>query len=223
MPRYDIRKILSQPWVYTFLRYLTMPPAYNDMFAREYVRAKDGDRVLDLGCGPAGILNLLPDVDYVGIDSDLRYIASARRRFGARGTFHCGLVDSELPANLGLGRFDIVIAHGVIHHLDDDQARDLFETARSALRPGGRVVTADGVFEPEQNRLARTLLEYDRGNFVRTRPHYERLARLVFSQVESDVRQNVFRIPYSVILLQCRDAQDESSVANYDRQPQKAI
>lgn len=201
MALYDIRKILGQPWVYSLMRYVTLPRSNRDLFAREYVRAKDGDRVLDLGCGPADILEALPNIEYVGIDADPRYIESARRRFGERGTFHCGRANSEL-AKLGLGGFDIVIAHGLVHHLDDIEAREFFQTARNALRLGGRLVTADGCFEPEQNRLARLLLMGDRGDFVRTRSHYERLARSVFTHVVSDVRHDIFRLPYSLILMQ---------------------
>ena len=106
--------------------------------------------------------------------------------------------------------FDIVIAHGLVHHLDDDQAREFFETARSALRAGGRVVTADGCYVPEQNRFAHYLLAGDRGKFVRTRPHYERLARSVFPQVVSDIRHDFFRVPYTLIVLQCSESEQPS-------------
>jgi SAM-dependent methyltransferase len=206
MPLYDIRKILDQPWIYSFMRYVTLPGSNRDLFAREYVRAKPGDRILDLGCGPADILISLHDVDYVGIDQEPRYIELARRRFGARGTFHCGHADTRFLAELDLGKFDVVFAHGLIHHLDDEQAHEFFETARGALRPGGRVVTADGVFEPRQSRLTRFLLEGDRGNFVRTRPQYEEIARSTFANVETEIRRDVFRLPYSLILLQCGEA-----------------
>jgi SAM-dependent methyltransferase len=117
MPRYDIRNILDHPRIYSIMQYLAMPGSSHDMFVNEYVRAKAGDRVLDFGCGPENILNALPNVDYVGIDSDPRYIESARLLFGARGTFYCHPAESELPATISDGQFDIVPAHGLIHHL----------------------------------------------------------------------------------------------------------
>lgn len=210
MASFDIRKILSQPWIYRLMRHVTLPRSHRDLFAYQYVRAKDGDRILDLGCGPAALLASLPNVEYVGIDAEERYIEAARRRFGDRGTFYCERADSALLEKLGLGEFDIVIAHGLLHHLDDDQAREFFETARSALRAGGRVVTADGCYVPEQNRFAYYLLAGDRGEFVRTPPHYERLARSVFPQVVSDIRHDIFRVPYTMIVLHCSESEQPS-------------
>ncbi len=40
--------------------------------------------------------------------------------------------------------------------------------ARAALRPGGRLVTADGCYLDGQSRIARLLLKMDRGRHVRT-------------------------------------------------------
>jgi SAM-dependent methyltransferase len=88
---------------------------------RCYVKAEPGQGVLDLGCGPASMLTDLPDVRYVGIDSDARRVQAARRAFGARGEFICAdAADEQLLA----GRcFDRILALGVIHHLDDAAAR----------------------------------------------------------------------------------------------------
>ena len=74
------------------------------------------------------------------------------------------------------GTFSLVMATGVLHHLDDERAARLYELARRALRPNGRLITYDGCFVPEQSKTARWLLSHDRGKFVRTREAYLRLA-----------------------------------------------
>ena len=46
----------------------------------EYIRPNGGDQILDVGCGPADILDFLPpDVRYVGVDHSRTYIEAARR------------------------------------------------------------------------------------------------------------------------------------------------
>jgi SAM-dependent methyltransferase len=99
-----------------------------------------------------------------------------------------------------------VIAHGVLHHLDDDQARTLFRVARRALKPGGRLVTYDGCFTPDQSAAARFVVSLDRGRHVRTREAYERLARGEFSEVRTFVRHDLVRIPYTHLIMECGTA-----------------
>ena len=103
-------------------------------------------------------------------------------------------------------KFDVVIAHGVLHHLDDDAAATLFGVARRALKPGGRLVTFDGCFAEGQSALARLFLSLDRGRHVRSRDAYERLARGEFDQVESFVRHDLIRIPYTHLIMECGTA-----------------
>ena len=57
---------------------------------RNHVRAKPGDKVIDIGCGSAEVLRYLPAVDYIGIDINADYIAFARRAYGDKGTFLVG-------------------------------------------------------------------------------------------------------------------------------------
>ena len=52
----------------------------------------------------------------------------------------------------------IVLAIGVVHHLDDAEAVKLFQLAHAALKSGGRLVTMDGCYVPKQSRVARHLL-----------------------------------------------------------------
>ena len=113
------------------------------------------------------------------VDISPEYICSAKKRFGSRGRFFCsdvGLATIEEEQ----GTFDLVLAIGVIHHLDDAQAAKLFDLARLALRPTGRLVTYDGCYVPDQSKIARWFLSHDRGNFIRARAEYLRLASARF-------------------------------------------
>ena len=173
-------------------------PAY----LSEYVKPEAGQRVLDLGCGTADVLEHLPRVDYTGLDVSPEYIEAAKQRYGDRGRFLCGDV-GLVTLEKEHGTYDLVLATGVVHHLDDAQAARLFELARAALRPQRRLVTLDGCYAPGQSKIARWLLQRDRGKFVRTRAEYERLAAASFSSVQADLRHDLLRIPYTHLIMRC--------------------
>jgi len=198
-----MKGLLEHPRISGLFRRLVGRDTARSVYAREHQRLAPGQRVLDLGCGPADILQFLPAVEYVGYDINPAYIERARRRFGHRGEFHCSAVTEDLPI---AQRFDLVIAHGVLHHLDDVAAGSLFRIARRALRPGGRLVTFDGCFVEGQSALARLFLSLDRGRHVRSRDAYERLARAEFDPVRSFVRHDLIRIPYTHLIMECGTA-----------------
>jgi cyclopropane fatty-acyl-phospholipid synthase-like methyltransferase len=199
-----LSSFLSLPAGYRLFSSLVGGSSAWQIYLAEYVKPAPGDKILDIGCGPADVLNHLPAVNYTGLDISPEYIASARKRFGARGRFYCndvGLATIEAEQ----GTFDLVLAIGVIHHLDDVQADRLFDLARLALRPTGRLVTYDGCYVPQQSRIAHWLLTKDRGKFVRSREEYLQLASARFSKVEPHLRHDLLRIPYTHLILRCFD------------------
>ncbi len=198
-----MRWLLAQPRVYSLFRRLVGRDSARRVYAREHLRLRPGQSVLDLGCGPGDILKFLPAVDYVGYDISAAYVERARRRFGHRGAFHCGAVAESLSLERN---FDVAIAHGLLHHLDDAAAQALFRVAKRALRPGGRLVTFDGCFAAGQSALARLFLRLDRGRYVRSREDYERLARSEFAEVRTFVRHDLIRIPYTHLIMECGTA-----------------
>jgi SAM-dependent methyltransferase len=174
------------------------------VYLDEYVKPVAGEKILDIGCGPADILSYMGDVNYTGFDISPEYIAAAQKRFGDRGRFFCsdvGLATIEREQ----GTFNLVMATGVLHHLDDEVAGKLFQLARLALRRDGRLVTYDGCYVPDQSRVARWLLSQDRGNFVRPREEYLRLASACFSKIEAYRRDDLLRIPYTHLIMRCSD------------------
>lgn len=175
---------------------------YHARLLAEHANSTPGEKVLDIGCGPGHILASLAGANYTGFDISQEYIEAAQKRFGSRGRFWCsdvGLAAIEQER----GTFHLALAIGVLHHLDDERAATLFELARLALRPDGRLVTSDGCFVPEQSRIARWALEKDRGKFVRSQEEYVRLAAVCFPRVEACVRHDLLRIPYTHLIMRC--------------------
>lgn len=197
-----LSRCLSLPAAYRLFRRIVGGESGWKTYLAEYVKPVPGEKVLDLGCGPADVLDYLPAVNYTGLDISPEYIHSATQRFGTRGRFLCGDV-GQATIEGEQGTFDLVLATGVLHHLDDAQASRLFDLARLALRPAGRLVTFDGCYAPQQSRIARWLLAHDRGKFVRRREEYMHLASTYFSKVEPQIRHDLLRIPYTHLIMSC--------------------
>lgn len=197
-----IRSVLSSPVIYDSLQLIMGASAVRAELVEKYIRPAADARILDIGCGTAEILNHLPaGVDYTGFDISPAYIEAATRRYADRGRFFCGLLTAEQLDSLP--RFDIVVAIGVLHHLNDDEAMQVFALARTALRPGGRIVTIDPCLAEGQNPLARLLISQDRGQNVRTSDGYRRLGEPYFASVTGRLRHRAW-IPYTHWIMECQ-------------------
>jgi len=199
----DLRNILSfAPAYAAFSRFVSVSH-WQEKFVSEILQARPGMRILDIGCGPADILKLLPKVDYVGFDMSARYIDKARRNYGDRGRFIHSPHTADIAA--GIENFDCAMALGVLHHLNDDEALLLFETAKASLKSGQKLVTVDGAYTECQSLLEKLLLDFDRGNFVRTPEAYRGLAKRIFSDVIVTIHTDLLRIPYTHCIMTCRN------------------
>jgi SAM-dependent methyltransferase len=198
-----LHRVLNKAGVYDLVQKMLLRSGTRNRYVREFVKPFAGCRILDIGCGPADLLTYLPESigEYVGFDMNPDYIEAAQRRWGSRGRFHCQKVGA---ATFDPGQtYDIVLANGIVHHLDDNEADHLFEIASHVLRPDGWLVTYDNVYMEGQHWFARWLIDRDRGKAVRTREGYETLARKNFEQVESTVLHDTLRVPYTILVMRC--------------------
>ncbi|WP_064806821.1 MULTISPECIES: class I SAM-dependent methyltransferase [unclassified Rhizobium] len=189
-----IHSILSVPAIYDLAQTIMGASRNRNWMQREFIRARPGERVLDVGCGTADILSVMPEIDYVGFDISEPYIAKAKARWGKRGEFHAEFLDSARIEHFG--KFDLILATGLLHHLDDHEVDSLFETLAKGLKPGGRIITVDGTYVQGQNPVARFVISQDRGRSVRRPEAYTALAKSHFGNVEGWLEPRTW-IPYT--------------------------
>jgi ubiquinone/menaquinone biosynthesis C-methylase UbiE len=113
----------------------------------EHARIKDGESVLDLGCGTGTLAVAIkhgrPKAKVSGLDADRASLVRARRKAKDAGVdieFQRGLAN-ELP--YAARSFDTVVSTLFFHHLRDEAKADAAEEIRRVLRLGGRVLIAD--------------------------------------------------------------------------------
>ena len=199
---HGIRRVLAQPAVYNAMQWLMGANTHRKDFVGNYVEPKAQDNILDIGCGTGEILDFLPaDISYYGFDMSEAYIAHAQAKYPDRGEFRCAFVDSLVVENLPA--MNIVLASGLIHHLDDAQVLSLLGTAKKSLVPGGRFIAIDPVYSDDQSRIAKWLIDRDRGENVRTKVAYLKLAESEFTQVESYIVHRNW-VPYTHHILICK-------------------
>ncbi len=159
--------------------------------------------VLDVGCGTGTLAGFLPaESAYLGIDMSQSYIDEAARNHPKR-TFRCGNV---MEMDLTGATFDMGVAIGLLHHIDDETAVHMLRTVGGHLNPGGVFVSIDPCFAPGQSILSRAVVAADRGQNVRTPEGYERLAKEAFGEVTADVNHRLLRIPFTGCILTCHQA-----------------
>lgn len=206
--RQGLHRILELSTVYTaFQRGISRSDASDRMRQELYPELGSRPlRVLDIGCGPAAFYERyrgIGNFSYVGLEPNRSYVEDARRRF-PNIEVHAGTVP-QVRDSID-GPFDLIVLEGVLHHVDDDTAREALGFASERLAPGGRVVALDPVILASQHPVARVLARLDRGKYVRSLDGYRGLALSAFPASSVSVRalSGQLRVPYDHSLLEAR-------------------
>jgi ubiquinone/menaquinone biosynthesis C-methylase UbiE len=103
----------------------------------EYI--KEGDKILDLGCGNGRMLEFLKgkNVDYIGVDNSEKLINIARDKHPSINFQVADALNLTFPDN----SFDKIISIAVLHHIPSDDFREKFiKEAKRVLKPGGLLI-----------------------------------------------------------------------------------
>jgi len=105
--------------------------------------------------------------------------------------------------DIGCGPGDLIPYLTEVEYLGFDLSEQYIEMAQTVLKPGGRLITFDGVFVDNQSPCAKWIISKDRGQNVRTKDGYIALASKIFPDISCNIRHDLLRIPYTHIILEC--------------------
>ena len=201
MLRYVIQKLSNYPGLFLFCRGL-LEADFREIrrTIREYLPKSEDQRVLDIACGP-GAFSVLFDADvYVGVDINQRYIEYAQRQY--KGTFH--VMDAR-HIEFSDDSFDGVLVYGLLHHLDDDDAREVLKGVARVLKPSGRALIIEDV--PSESRLnvvGHLLHRIENGHFIRSAEEYRTLMNVHLESQSDQFFRSGF-CDYYMAVLTCDD------------------
>lgn len=198
-------RVLSKSWAYNLFQRVVWRKQARIGLMRELVDPFPGCRILDIGCGTGEILSYMPGSigEYHGFDMNLTYIEFAKKRWKDKADFKFFCENVKDATVSKSAYYDVVLALGILHHLTDREAGDLFKVAHQALKTNGALITYDNVYVENQNWFAKWLISHDRGKAVRTVDGYRRLATRCFTDVEGDIRHDLLKVPYTMFIMRC--------------------
>lgn len=172
MLHFIIEKVSNHPGLFLFCR-----GVFESNFRairrtiREQLPSRAGRRVLDVACGPGAFSELFPADDYVGVDMNERYVRYAQRHYP--GTFQ--VMDAR-KLEFEDHSFDDVLVYGLLHHLDDTDARAVLGGIARVLKPSGRVLIIEDIpTESRLNLIGHLLHRIENGHFIRAAQEYRDL------------------------------------------------
>ena len=123
-----------------------------------------GMRVADVGCGPGRltipVARLVGDEgEVLAVDLQDRMLAiverrAARAHLGNVRTLQAAAGDGAVPA----GRYDVALLVTVLGEIPSERRGAAMAEIAAALRPGGRLVVIDAIFDPHRQSREAVLL-----------------------------------------------------------------
>ena len=137
----------------------------------------DKGDILDIGCGTGYFSRLFKFSKYVGIDSSLKYVGFANKKYG--GKFF--VMDAN-KMNFKNKLFDGVLMISFLHHLTDKELDGIFHDVKRVLKIEGKLIIIDPVPVYEQkNFLRKFIFRHDRGCYGRNKEQIFRLLEPYFN------------------------------------------
>ena len=115
----------------------------------------DNDKILDLGCGNGRLLEVLKNIDYIGVDSSEKLIEIAQKKYPQADFQVADALNLPFPDNY----FDKVYSIAVLHHIPSKKYHLQFlKEAKRVLKPDGILVIT--VWNLWQKKFWKLILKY---------------------------------------------------------------
>lgn len=173
--------ILDNVWVWNLFRAIL--DRFFGMYRKSIQRMREFGveetmSVIDVGCG-TGHYSQLTKGEYLGIDSDCRYIDAAKKRYGTeKKQFVCSRLQDM---DFGGRSFDVVLLVDSTHHIPTEDLRSLLSSLSRITRK--YLIVLDPVKQRQGNLVGRFFTSIDRGKYIRAKEDEVALIREYFDIV----------------------------------------
>ena len=190
----QIYNFINNPLIYKIIQHVMSGTSFRNSIIKKNIK-KSNLKILDIGCGPAQILEQIPQCDYYGYDIDQRSIQYAKKKYRKKNYhFYCKKFNkTEIKK---LPKFDFVIFFGILHHLSNKEADKMLTLCKRTMKKNSKLLTEDPILLEKQNIIAKFLIEKDRGINVRQKKEYINLLKKHFKKIKNKVTHQFF-IPYT--------------------------
>jgi len=186
-------KLLRHPKIYRFFQSVLSNKRDNlyNILSNYLKKNYPNHSIIDIGCGDAEFASYFDKkIKYVGIDISEKYIESARKKFPYFQFYNHDITKIN---NLSFTNC-VFLLIGVIHHIDDENSKNLISQLKSI--EGSVIISIDPVKIKKQHPIARLLIQLDRGEFIRTKSHYEK----IFTDFKFFMKNDLLQLPYNHII-----------------------
>lgn len=197
----SIYNLINNPLVYKIIQKVMSGTSLRANIVRNYIKKKNV-KILDIGCGPAEILENISDCEYYGYDIDSRSIRYARKKY-AKKNYHFYNKKFDKNEIKKLPTFDYIIFFGILHHLEEKEIFTLLTLCKKKMKRDCKLLTEDPILVNDQNIFAKYLIKNDRGKNVRKKKEYLSILKKHFKNVQSKITHQTF-VPYTWFTTVCR-------------------
>jgi SAM-dependent methyltransferase len=187
-----IYKIFNFPLIYNLYQKIIFRKDSKNKIFNEYIKVNKKDLVLDIGCGPGNYRQLIKSENYFGIDINCKSIDQAKEIY-PNDNFDC-LPVQEISSKLNKN-FDKIILLGLLHHISDQDAINLFNDLKNVVMPQSQVFCLDTSFKKNQKFFSKMMAKLDKGNHVRFPEELEKLVDKEFYTIDVKMFDNLLRVP----------------------------
>lgn len=155
---------------------------------------------LDLGCGTASICSILDkEINYYGVDNSTTYLKRAKQNFPQFSFTEADVGSNQWNNKIKITSPLIATGLGLLHHLNDEQAKNFLIGCRSVLDKDSILFTVDPIITDSSSKIAKWFAKNDRGQYVRGTNAMRFLFKDNGFEPTIKIKRNQFNIPLDTI------------------------
>lgn len=194
-------QIFDNAYLFKWFQKIVSPKNSSKLIIEEIIRPAGVKKVIDFGCGIGHLANEFESAEYLGIEPLKKCVDLAQKNYRSiTANFIVG--DHNNLTSIPRETYDLIIAIGVLHHMDNQAVQVFIKQANRILTKGGRLVTFDPVFHQSQSKVSKLIVKQDRGLWVRTPEQYmNQFVNMSVSSLNYKIYSKLLRIPYDHIAI----------------------